>query len=259
LSIAAPWDKSGVQVAALRDEASHMAVLLDPTLENLERAVGSGAQFILAHHPLSMTARYPDRQDNYLKILSLLMKNDVWLYSAHTSLDANPEGPVRWLAEELELTRVVTLEPYEGTGTAPAEGETPPEYGFGFTGTLARPMSYTEFCRKLAMAMGRAEWTGCGRRPEAVFRVACCPGSGGSLMPAVAASGSDVFITGDVKYHVALEALSTHLRVLDVGHFALEEEMMRRFARRLDIELDMQVWFAPSRDPLAVEYAPQPL
>lgn len=257
LGIAAPWDASGIQVAAMRAEVSHVCVLLDPTLESLERAVTGGAEFILCHHPLSLNPRFPNRQDSYLAVLSLLLRNDVWLYSAHTTLDANPDGPVRWLAQEMGLSRIVTLEPLEASPAWPGRGVTVPDYGFGFTGTLDNPMSYNDFCRKLSVCMGRGEWQGCGRRPEAVFRVACCPGSGGSMINAAVAAGADVFISGDIKYHIALEALSSGLRVLDVGHFILEEEMMRRFAKQLDLDLDAQVSFIPSRDPLATEHPPQ--
>lgn len=235
-----------------------MAVMLDPTLEGLERAVAAGADFVLAHHPLSMAPRFPDTADNYLAILALLLKNDICLYSAHTSLDANPEGPVRWLADELGLSRVTTLEPLDPAAMAAlrARGKTA-EYGFGFTGTLEKPVAYVDFCRILSVSVGRFEWQGCGRRPEAVFRVACCPGSGGSMLKAAVEAGADVFISGDIKYHTALEALTEGVRVMDVGHFILEDEMTRRFAKLLDMELDIAVTYIPGRDPLAVEHAPQ--
>ncbi len=261
--IAASWDVSGIQVAALRKEVSSVAVMLDPTPENLDRAIAAGAGFVLTHHPLSMKPRFPNREDPYLAMLSRLFRNDVWLYSAHTSLDANPTGPVRWLAEELELIRITTLEPFaEGAPNSRPEvpmatggqGGGSSAYGFGFTGTLTRPMSYADFCRKLASCLGRSEWQACGRRPEAVFRVACSPGSGKSLLSAAVAVGADVFISGDITYHTALDSLTLGMRVLDVGHFLLEEEMMRRFAKQLDRDLEVPVSFFPSRDPLGIEH-----
>ena len=257
LPIAASWDNSGMQLASFRQDVSHMAVMLDPTLEGIERAIGAGADFIVTHHPLSMSPRYPDKADTYLSILSLLLKNEVPLYSAHTSLDANPDGPVRWLGEALDLHRISTLEPLPPAAlSALPQHLRKAEYGFGFTGTLIKPVAYADFCRILAGVLGRPEWQGCGRRPEAVFRVACCPGSGRSVLAAVVAAGADIFITGDVKYHTALEALDAGVRILDVGHFILEEEMVRRFAKFLDLELDITVTYIPSRDPLAVEHVP---
>ena len=75
-------------------------------------------------------------------------------------------------------------------------------------------------------------------------------------MPDALRAGADVFVTGDVKYHAALDARDGGLRVLDVGHFVLEEEMMRRFAERLAAELSVPVRFFAGSDPLEGERAP---
>lgn len=246
-AFAAPWDNSGVQVAARREEAGSLAVVLDPTLESLTQAADTGAEFILAHHPLLMQPRYPNRADEYLAVLTLLLTRNIWLYSAHTSLDANPEGPVRWLARGLGLRSQEILEPSILSG--------PGVSGFGFSGLLPEAMPYERFCRVLAGALGKDGWQSCGPRPEQVLRVACCPGSGNSLLAYAAASGADVFITGDIKYHTALEAVSLGLHVLDVGHFILEEEMMRRFAALLAAALPLPVTFVPGADPIRFEVA----
>ena len=256
LGFAASWDNSGVQVAALREEVHSLAVLLDPTLESLERAVEAGADFILAHHPLLMQPRYPNRADDYLSILSLLFTHDTWLYSAHTSLDANPEGPARWLAHELGLQSLEVLDSATSLASrAPQSPQLPqpPQSGFGFSGVLPEILSYNEFCRSLGAVLSKDSWQACGPRPAQVSRVACCPGAGHSLLADAAASGADVYITGDVKYHTALEAVNLGLHVLDVGHFILEEEMMRRFAGLLSATLPLSVHFIPGNDPITVE------
>lgn len=103
-------------------------------------------------------------------------------------------------------------------------------WGFGLVGNLPRACTFKEFCASLASLAGRRFYQLCGPRPETVSRVAYCTGSGSSLIPAAKQAGADVFVTGDVKYHQALEA---PLSVIDVGHFILEEEMMRRFAQQL--------------------------
>lgn len=252
LAAQAPWDASGVQVASKKDAVRSIAVMLDPTLPAVREAANAGADFILAHHPLSMKPRFPNQADDYLATLSVLFKHDIWLYSAHTSLDAAPEGPVRWLAADLGLLSPELLEPCASFG-----GDMP-AYGFGFTGLLPESLPYTAFCGVLAQSLRKNEWQVCGPAPERVRRVACCPGSGGSLLAEAVASGADVFITGDFKYHSALEATLAGMRVLDVGHFSLEEEMMRRFASMLADDLAIPVTFFPGRDPFASECAPLP-
>ena len=60
-------------------------------------------------------------------------------------------------------------------------------------------------------------------------------------------AGADIFITGDVKYHTALD---TQLCLFDVGHHSLEEEMMRRAAIHLQHVCPMlEVVFVPSASP----------
>ncbi|MDL2290658.1 Nif3-like dinuclear metal center hexameric protein [Desulfovibrio sp. OttesenSCG-928-F20] len=245
--LAAPWDASGIQVAGLRPDVRRLAVMLDPTLENLTCAAEDGADFILAHHPLSMKPRFPNRVDCYLSILSLLLSRGIWLYSAHTSLDAAPEGPARWLADALNLACVSTLDVTSGNDNL---GSVP---GFGFVGSLPEPLPYADFCRQLAGALGCRAWQACGPCPDTVSTVACCPGSGSSLIETALAKRADIFITGDVKYHAALDASVLGLRVLDVGHFILEEEMMRRFSESLAHALSIPLQFYPSCDPLVSE------
>jgi putative NIF3 family GTP cyclohydrolase 1 type 2 len=105
-----------------------------------------------------------------------------------------------------------------------------PEAGFGEIGDLPRAVSPEVFLKKLSALAGRRHMTLCGPRPERIRRVAYCPGSGASVLERAFARGADVFVTGDMKYHAALEAPGL---VVDVGHFCLEEEMMRRFAADL--------------------------
>lgn len=196
---------------------------------------------MLAHHPLSMSPELPCRLDAYHAALSLLFTGDIPLYSSHTSLDANPEGPVRWLGRELGLTGMSVLEPEGPDGS----------FGFGFVGDLPKAVSYKEFCAELSRLTGKSEWTACGPLADPVRRVACCPGSGGSMIGLAEKARADVYISGDIKYHSALEA---GVRVIDLGHFQLEETMMRRFAAMLGAELKgVTVTFIESADPLTWE------
>lgn len=114
-ALAVPWDKSGIQVASPRTEILHLAVSLDPAPDVVSAAVGLGADMLLTHHPLSLSARFPDRLDGYRRTLALLLAHDMPHYAAHTSLDANPFGPSVWLSDELGLTGRSVL---EATGVA---------------------------------------------------------------------------------------------------------------------------------------------
>ena len=175
-----------------------------------------------------------------------MLGNGAWLYCAHTTLDCSPQGTAFWLAQELELCRLHTLEPLTSSS----------ELGFGQVGTLPAPLAWPDFSEKLAQVLGRSCWREIGCVPEKVSKVAYLPGSGASAMEAAAESGADVFITGDLKYHQALEA---PLCILDVGHFVLEEEMMRRFALLLASTLsNVEVRFFESEDPFRFQFGSVP-
>ncbi|CAK7068127.1 MAG: GTP cyclohydrolase 1 type 2 [Desulfovibrio sp.] len=247
LSIAAPWDNSGMQVASVNDSVSHIGVMLDPTPTMIATAIAAGADMILSHHPLLMQPKMPNTPDEYHAVLRLLLQRDIPLYSAHTSLDANLRGPAGWLANALGLTSRRTLE----CVAEHEKGE--PHYGFGIVGNLPAPLSYATFTDALAATLGKPAWRASGPMPASVSRVAYCPGSGESMIRAAAANGADVYVTGDIKYHAALE---TPIRVLDVGHFILEEIMTRGFADLLREALSpVTVTFFNAADPFTFEGA----
>jgi len=244
LAAQAPWDRSGLQVLGLSPAAGRLAVGLDPTPAFMAAALGWGADFLLTHHPLYREPKPLDAAGPFLDAARAVLSAGAWLYSAHTSLDANPAGPAGWLARELGLSGLAVLEP------------TAPGLGFGQVGDLPAPLRWDDFARALAGKVRRDFWTLAGLRPESVSRVAVCPGSGSSLVPAARAAGAQVLVTGDLKYHQALDAghPATGLGVVDVGHFALEEEMARLLAEILTAELvpaGVEVRFFPGRDPLA--------
>ena len=239
LSGAAAWDHSGVQVAGDVQDIRRLAVTIDPTPEAVASALDWGADCVLTHHPLSLEPRFPDTPGPYLDVLRLLVRAGAWLYTAHTSLDARPDGPAGWLPRALGLTGCAVLEP-----TGPAD----PAVGIGLVGTLPAPLPFDDFLAALGRHVQRRDWALCGPVPALVSRVAVCPGSGGSLFAAVASAGADAFVTGDVKYHQGLEAPCA---VVDVGHFTLEETMTLLLAEDLSTALtrEVEVRFLEGRDP----------
>ena len=114
-------------------------------------------------------------------------------------------------------------------------------------GDLAEPVDLRQLAGMLAAHIDLSTATVSGPCPESIRRVAYCTGSGSSLLEEARAAGADSFITGDVKYHTALD---TQLCLFDVGHHSLEEEMMRRAAIHLQHACPMlEVVFVPSASP----------
>lgn len=241
LSGAADWDRSGLQVASDRREFHCLAVCLDPSPASVRTALSQGADCILSHHPLALKPDLPRRCDAYRETLRLLLTADAALYAAHTSLDVVADGPAAWLADALELRDRQVLEP---VGHASAQTMR----GYGLVGEMPEAQDFAHFNARLSALLRYAGGTLCGPQPGRIARVAYCTGSGSSLWPLAKAAGADVFITGDVKYHTALD---TEIPLLDVGHHSLEEEMARRMGTLLEARLaELRVIFVPSFSPL---------
>jgi dinuclear metal center YbgI/SA1388 family protein len=244
----ADWDNCGVQVARLGNDVTKLAVALDPRPEIIRQAVEWGAEMILTHHPLFFQPKKMDVNGPYLEILRTLLGADCLLYAAHTSLDSALNGPVGNLADGLGIMNRRPVQPLHHDL----------EKGFGLVGTLPESMKGEAFLGLLADHVDRNFWTLIGEAPETISVVAYCKGSGGSLLGQAKAAGADVYITGDMKYHLALDALDAGLFIIDVGHFQLEEDMMRRFAGELETEISpkgVTVRYFAEKDPLQL-YTP---
>lgn len=233
----ASWDLSGLQVASSRERAATLAVFLDPTPQRIAQALALGADFLLSHHPLTLKPKLPNRLDAWREALRLLLAADVPLYASHTSLDVNPAGPAGWLGRALGIGAPEPLERLPES-----------ELGYGGIGDLPRAEAAGAFCQRVMRLTGARFATLSGPlAPDPIKRVAWCGGSGASLAARAAEMGAQIYISGDIKYHAALEAEMT---VLDIGHHGYEEKMMAEFARLLALSLpEMRVIFISSESP----------
>jgi dinuclear metal center YbgI/SA1388 family protein len=94
--------------------------------------------------------------------------------------------------------------------------------GAGMFGELEAPISSVEFLQKVKDIFK------CGviRHTElcksSISRVAFCGGSGSFLLNQAKASGADIFITGDYKYHEFFDA-ENQIIIADIGHYESEQ------------------------------------
>ncbi len=253
LSNQAVWDYSGIQIDSFKDKFSHLAVMLDPTWENIEKAIEQGADAILSHHPLTMGEYRLNICSALFKSIHLLLSKNVFLYAAHTSLDATFNGFAFWLAEDLKLQELLPLDEEEN---------------FGAIGLLENSRDISDVLECLEKSMpfiSRKDFRLVGKNTQRkIKKIAFCFGSGSSLYEKAKEKGADLFITGDVKYHLALDIVgeynplseySQHNQefenplLLDVGHFSLEEEMMKRFANHLKNYIPVKVSFIEGTNP----------
>lgn len=115
------------------------------------------------------------------------------------------------------------------------EGE---KAGLGRVGRLSQPMNLAQFIRLVQAKLGIPLVKYCGDLDTVVEKIALCGGSGASLISQAAFAGAKVYLTADIKYHEAQEALAQGLAIVDGGHFATERPVIAVLGEYLRSELE---------------------
>lgn len=94
--------------------------------------------------------------------------------------------------------------------------------GSGMIGQLLEPMETLAFLKKIKKALnsGTIKYTNAFK--TSISTVALCGGSGSFLFNDAIASGADIFITADYKYHQFFDA-DGRIIIADVGHYESEQ------------------------------------
>lgn len=117
----------------------------------------------------------------------------------------------------------------------------PGSRGLGRVGDLATPVPLGVFAENVGRALPRTH-SGirvAGPMDATVQRVAVCGGSGDSFIDAARRADADVFVTSDLRHHVASEALAVGPPwLVDVAHWAGEWPWLLGARERLLVGLD---------------------
>lgn len=236
LELTQAWDNCGLVVGDVEQEVGKLYIAIDPTLEVINEAIRCHADMIVTHHPLML---HKINQINSItqegkKILKLI-KNNVSLYCAHTNLDQTIGGLNDLLAEKIGLK---TFEVLEVTGKND-EGK---DIGFGRIGDLDEVTDLYTLAKHIEDVLGLKGISIIGDGTSPIKKVAVGSGSGMEALSFAVGAGADVFITGDIKYHGAIEANELDICLIDATHFGTEnivrELLEKLFSKELpELEL----------------------
>ncbi len=212
-SLALSWDNSGLQVGEVDQQVSSVAVALDPVAPVVNRALDRGADCIVTHHPLIFKPLRRVSTDTEVgRTVVTLVQKGISLVSLHTNLDVAPGGLADHVAGllGLDVEGPMVVEEEKGLGRV------------GFTGS---PLEFGDFLGLVKEALGVSSLRVVNPPSlgeKRVWKVALCPGSGGDLVAGAAATGAQLYLTGDLKYHQALDATALGVTVIDAGHYGTE-------------------------------------
>lgn len=207
--IAEKWDNVGILIGDENQIIKNILICLDVTSDVVEEAISKNVDLIIAHHPLIFSPikklNFKDFKSNIIKNL---IKNDISVIAAHTNLDSAKLGLNDYMAKLLSLVDINVLIP----------NKINEEEGLGRVGKLKKSMNIEDFIVyvKEKFNLNYAKLISSNNRE--ISTVAILGGSGGNFIydiPKV-----DIYLTGDVKYHEAIDAIEMKQNVLDIGHFS---------------------------------------
>lgn len=224
-SLAEEWDPVGLQVGSLKEELHGILVALDVTELALWEAVEHDCNLLVTHHPLFFKPlkRLDDRTPTS-RCARLAAQMGINVVSFHTNLDATERGLNDQLAQRLGLKGLKTL--------LPSRDLRRPRSGLGRIGKVSKT-SLGKFTDSVGKKLQLKDLRFVGDPKHSIERVAVMTGSGGGYFGEAKAAGAEVLVTGDVKYHQALDALAEGIALIDIGHFAGEIGMVPWLAGEL--------------------------
>ncbi len=199
LELAEPWDNSGWQINLEHDYTNKVLVALSFTRDVLEQAVTNDCDLIITHHPLIFNSI--KKIDNSL--ITEAIKNNVCVYCAHTNLDKTYGSTTDALCGVLGLQNLITVEDYIKIAH------------------LKDEFALEQMIKNIKQALNLEHIKLINpNNIDIVKNVAICAGAGGSFIDKLKEYDIDLYITGDIKFHKALEVEG--FAVVDIGHFESE-------------------------------------
>ena len=173
------WDASGWIVELANNEVNKIMFALTITDKIFEQAMTQNCDMIISHHPLFFVPL------EYRKIN---------MYCAHTNLDRAEGGTTDLIINKLGLKK---------------------SYNDDFVRVveLEKPISVEELKNKLLKISPKLRYVN-NYDAQEVQTIGFCAGSGSEFI-----GQTDAFVTGDLKFHTALDAKKV---VFDIGHFESE-------------------------------------
>ncbi len=223
--LAESWDNVGLMVGRKEAQAERVLVALDGIDPVIDEALEKNCQMIITHHPLIFKPIKNITTSSALgKRIIKLIKNDIALYSAHTNLDIVNGGTNSILAEKIGLKNIENLCPDVFDGM-----------GLGKVGELNEAVSVDKLADIVKNILELDAVTVCAAKNKSIKKIGLCTGSGAGFeyIKAAADKGCDAFITGDVGYHDAQNAIDLNISIIDAGHYGTEtiivDSLVERF------------------------------
>lgn len=207
--LAENWDCSGIAIETATDEIKKVMLALTVTDDVVAQAKANNCDMIISHHPLFFVP---------------FKYKDINIFSAHTNLDLTEGGTTDELIKTLGLIKNS-------------------QNSFVRYVELPDAISVKEFAKKLSYISPNLRYVN-NFNLEKIKKIGFCAGSGADFIETAKDDGADAFVTGDLKFHTALDS---PIVLFDIGHFESEILILKVFENLLKNKVE--IVFAKEKSP----------
>ena len=210
------WDNSGWQINLGNKDTKRIMLTLDITPKTIDDAVKEHCDLIISHHPLFFNSIKSIKEPFIIKAI----QNNIQIYSAHTNLDIAKGGMSDTLAEKCGFTTTKSI------------------LDFVRIAKFKTPKEFSKLIAHLKKEFNIKALKVTNPKRKTYTSIAFCAGSGAEFIPELEKRDIEVYITGDVKHHIALEA--NNMTVIDITHQKSEKfavEILEKIINNKDVEI----------------------
>ena len=189
------WDNSGLQLGCMDDEFEKIYLSIDVD-SRLVESIENNSLLIL-HHPLIFDGLKSINPSKFpSNLIYNLIKKDIKVISMHLNFDKSHMN--RYITSEILGYEIKKCNEYE---------------------CYFEPnKDFTEFAKEVYKKLN-LDILKVVKAKDFIKTAAICTGSGGSLLKDIEV---DCFLTGDIKYHTALEAKENNISLIEIDHYKSE-------------------------------------
>lgn len=191
------WDCSGWLVETENQDIKKIMLCLTVTDDVVRQAREQNCDMIVSHHPLFTVPL----GFSPIKVSDTSGYKPLDIYCAHTNLDRAQGGTTDTLIKTLGLAKFIVA-----------------NSGEGFVRYINYETSLQNFVKRLKTISPHLRYVN-NKGVTQLKRIAFCAGSGTEFIQEAFENGADALVTGDLKFHTALDS---PIVVFDIGHFESE-------------------------------------
>jgi dinuclear metal center YbgI/SA1388 family protein len=207
------WDNSGLLIGSFENEIKKVYITLDIDDGVIEKVEENS--LIIAHHPVIFRGlKNVVPVDFSRKFVFELIRKNISYIAMHTNFDKTH------------------LNQYFATNVLGLSGS---QEEFVFYSDVF--MEFDEFVDMIKEKMN-IKCLRVVKTADFIKRVAITTGAGMSLLPYIKA---DCFLTGDIKYHEAMDAKARGISLVDIGHYESEKyfvDALYNAIKHFDVEIE---------------------